>query len=151
MQTIYAFSYNPAIATGTNTTGTNWRMAYQQPIMLYKGIINTIRIVVFASNQHVVNLTNYSVQLQLVDKETKEHFVTLSATVTTPASGVASFTFMPSDLENLKHRFYHVIARLADPEDGSTLTSGEILYIDDNYGTFTPVILEDTWNFNPSV
>lgn len=149
MQTIYAISYNTGIATGTNTTGTNWRMAYQQPLMLYKGTVNTIKIVVFAPNQHVVDLTDYEVQLQLVDRETKEHFVTVTATVTTPTSGVGSFTFNPDDLENLKHRFYHVIARLTDPGDGSTLTTGEILYLDDNYGAFTPVVLEDAWNFNP--
>lgn len=151
MQTIYAISYNTGIATGTNSTGTNWRMAYQQPIMLYKGTVNTIKIVVFAPNQHVVDLTNYDIQLQLIDKETKEHFITLIADVTTPTSGVASFTFMPGDLENLEHRFYHVIARLIDPDDGSTLTAGEILYLDDNYGAFTPVVVEDAWNFNPAV
>ena len=151
MQTIYAISYNTGIATGTNTTGTNWRMAYQQPIMLYKGTVNTIKIVVFAPNQHVVDLTNYDIQLQLVDKETKEHFITLIADVATPTSGVASFTFMPEDLEKLEHRFYHVIARLIDPDDGSTLSAGEILYLDDNYGAFTPVVVEDAWNFNPAV
>jgi hypothetical protein len=143
MQTIYAISYNTGIATGTNTTGTNWRMAYQQPITLYKGTTNTIRIVVFAPNQHVVDLTSYDVQLQLIDKETKEHFVTLIADIDAPTSGVASFTFTANDLVNLEHRFYHVIARLADPNDG--------LYLDDNYGAFTPVILEDAWNFNPAV
>lgn len=69
MQTIQAFSYNPAIATGTNTTGTNWRMAYKQPIMLYKGTTNLFRIVVFSTTQKVVNLTGYTVQVQIVDTE----------------------------------------------------------------------------------
>jgi hypothetical protein len=151
MQTIYAFSYNPAIATGTNTTGTNWRMAYQQPIMLYKGTANTIRIVVYATNQKVVNLTGYDVQLQIVDRETQEHFVTRAATITTPTSGVASVTFTEADLRNLENRFYHIIAKLVNPGDGSSLTSGEILYLDDNYGAFTPITIENAWNYQPTI
>ena len=143
MQTIYAFSYNPVIATGTNTTGTNWRMAYQQPIMLYRGTSNTIRIVVFSSNQHVVNLTNYGIEVQIVDKETKEYFVTKAAVITSPATGVASITFTEADLQNLQHRFYHVIAKLLGPSNSS-----EILYLDDNYGAFTPVTIENAWDFN---
>ena len=150
MQTIYAFSYNPVIATGTNTTGTNWRMAYQQPIMLYKGTTNQFRLVVFSVNQKVVDLSNYDIQVQLVDKETQEHFVTKTASITTPTSGVATVTFTEQDLRNLQHRFYHLIARLVDPDDGSTITSSEILYLDDNYGAFTPVTIENAWNFAPS-
>jgi hypothetical protein len=150
MQTIYAFSYNPVIATGTNTTGTNWRMAYQQPIMLYKGTTNLFRLVVFSVKQKVVDLTNYSVQVQLVDKETQEHFVTKTASITAPTSGVATIEFTEEDLRYLQHRFYHLIARLVNPSDGSTLTSSEILYLDDNYGAFTPITIENAWNFNPT-
>jgi hypothetical protein len=150
MQTIYAFSYNPAIATGTNTTGTNWRMAYRPPIMLYKGINNTFRIVVFSVTQKVVNLTNYGIQVQLVDKETKEHIVTKNAVITTPVSGVASVTFTDIELENLEKRFYHLVANLMDPDDGSSIASQEILYLDDNYGAFSTVIVESAWNFRPN-
>jgi hypothetical protein len=149
MQTIYAYSYNPTIATGTNTTGTNWRMAYQQPIMLYKGTSNAVRLVVFNVNQKIVNLTGYNVQVQLVDRETQEHFVTKLAVVSAPTSGVATITFNESDLRNLEHRFYHLIARLVNPEDGSSITASEILYLDDNYGAFTTVTVENAWNYAP--
>jgi hypothetical protein len=150
MQTIYAFSYNPVIATGTNTTGTNWRMAYQQPIMLYKGTSNLFRLVVFSVKQKVVDLTNYGVQVQIVDKETKEHFVTKTATITAPTSGVAEIEFTEADLRNLQHRFYHLIAKLINPDDGSSVSDGEILYLDDNYGAFTPITIEDAWNYSPT-
>lgn len=148
MQTIYAFSYNPVIATGTNTTGTNWRMAYQQPIMLYKGTSNSFRIVVFSVTQKVVNLTGYDVEVQIVDKETQQYFVTKTAVITNPASGVATVTFTESDLSILQHRFYHVIARLVDKPDYSTIVNTEILYLDDNYGAFTPVTIENAWNYS---
>lgn len=149
MQTIYAYSYNPTIATGTNSTGTNWRMAYQQPIMLYKGTSNSVRLVVFNVNQKIVNLTGYNVQVQLVDRETQEHFVTKIAVVSAPTSGVATITFNELDLRNLEHRFYHLIARLVNPDDGSSITSSEILYLDDNYGAFTTVTIENAWNYAP--
>ena len=71
MQTIYTYSYNPAIIVGTRTTGTNWRMAYQQPFKLYKGMPNVVRLVVYNNAQKVVDLTYYQVQLQLVDLESK--------------------------------------------------------------------------------
>jgi hypothetical protein len=151
MQTLYTFSYTPAVATGSNTTGTNWRMAYQQPIMLYKGTANTIKIVVFATTQRVVNLTNYNVQIQIVDKETEEHYVTRTATITAPTTGVASVTFTEADLRNLENRFYHIIARLIQPGDGSSVTTSEILYLDDNYGAFAPVIIENAWNYQPTI
>jgi hypothetical protein len=151
MQTIYTFSYTPAIATGTNTIGVNWRMAYQQPIMLYKGTANTIKIVVFATNQRVVNLTNYNIQVQIVDKETEEHFVTRTATVTNPTSGVGTITFTEAELRNLENRFYHIIARLIQPDDGSSVTTSEILYLDDNYGAFLPILIENAWNYQPTI
>lgn len=150
MQTIYAFSYNPSIATGTNTTKTVWRMAYQQPILLYKGTANSIKLVIYNNAQKVVDLTDYDVQVQIVDKDTQEHFVTRTATIDTPANGVATITFTEADLRNLQHRFYHIIARLMPPNDGSTQVAGEILYLDDNYGAFTPVTIEDAWNFDPT-
>ena len=150
MQTIYAFSYTPAIATGTNSTNTVWRMTYQQPIMLYKGTANTIKVVVFNTKQKVVNLAEYDVQVQLVDRETQEHFVTKIGTIATPASGVATITFDEQDLRGLDNRFYHIIARLTDRGDGSSIVGNEILYLDDNYGAFTPVTIENAWNFSPS-
>ena len=149
MQTIYTFSYNPVIATGTATTATNWRMAYQQPIMLYKGTGNIIRLVVYNNAQQVVDLTAYDVQVQIVDRETKEHFGNKTAVVTAPTSGVSTITFTSEDLSNLDNRFYHIIARLVDPDDGSSVLSSEILYLDDNYGAFTPVTVENAWNCTP--
>ena len=150
MQTIYAFSYNPTVATGTNTTKTVWRMAYQQPILLYKGTANTIKLVIFNNSQKVVDLSDYDVQVQIVDKDTQEHFVTRTAVIDAPANGIAQVTFTEADLRNLQHRFYHIIARLMPPGDGSTVVAGEILYLDDNYGAFTPVTIEDAWNFQPT-
>lgn len=150
MQTLYTFSYNPTIATGTATTATNWRMAYQQPLLFYKGTSNVLRLVVYNNAQQVVDLSDYDVQVQIVDKETRQHFVTKTATVTTPSSGISSITFTSSDLENLNNRFYHLIARLVDPDDGSSIVDSEILYIDDNYGAFSPITLEDAWNFTAS-
>lgn len=147
MQTIYAFSYNPAIATGTNTTGTNWRMAYQQPIMLYKGTSNTIKLVVFNSMQRVVDLTNYLIEVQLVDRETEKYFVSKSVISNSPVSGVVSITFTKQDLDLLNHRFYHLIARLVTIGDDSSIVNSEILYLDDNYGAFTPVTVENAWNY----
>lgn len=125
-------------------------MAYQQPLLFYKGTSNVLRLVVYNNNQDVVDLTNYDVQVQIVDKETRQHFVTKTATVTTPTSGISTITFTSSDLENLNNRFYHLIARLVDPDDGSSLVDTEILYIDDNFGAFTPITLEDAWNFTAS-
>ena len=125
-------------------------MAYQQPIMLYKGTANTIKIVVFNSKQKVVDLTGYEVQVQLVDRETQEHFVTKTGVVDTPASGIASIHFTEADLRGLENRFYHIIARLTGISDGSSIIDGEILYLDDNYGAFTPVTIENAWNYNPT-
>ena len=145
MQTIYAFGYNPALATGTNTTGTNWRMAYRQPLMLYKGVDNVFRIVVFSVTQQVVNLTNYMVQVQLVDKEAKEEIASITATIDNPINGVATVTITSNILDDLQNRFYHVTAKLIN-DDAET----EILYLDDNYGAFLPVTMDDGWNFSPA-
>lgn len=150
MQTIHTFSYNPAIATGTKTIGTQWRMAYRAPINIYKGISNTIKIIVFTSNQKVVDLSDYDVQVQIVDKQTEKHLVTKTADNTTPETGIVTVTFEEEDLRLLDHRFYHLIARLIPFGDDSTIIEGEILYLDDNYGVFTPIIIENAWNFSPS-
>jgi hypothetical protein len=147
MQTIYAFSYNHGIATGTNSTGTNWRMAYQQPVMLYKGTTNFVKIIVFSPSQQVVNISNYEIEVQLIDKESKVSLLTKTVIDTVPEGGVGTIEFTENDLETLDGRFYHIVARLTGPNDGSSIVRQEILYIDDNYGAHTPVIVEDVWNF----
>ena len=147
MQTIYAFSYTPGIATGTTTAGTVWRMAYQQNIQLYKGIVNTVRLVVFNNNQKVVDLSNYDLEVQLVDREAKTHLITKTARAATPTSGVAELDFSAADLDGLDGRFYHIIARLVDPDDGSSYANAEILYLDDNFGVFLPVQI--AWDLAP--
>ena len=139
MQTIYTFSYNPTIATGTNSTGTNWRMAYQQPIMLYKGTINSVRIVVFNAKQRIVDLTDTTIEIQIVDRETKEYFVTKTAVID------ATIIFDDNELLGLENRFYHLTARLIVD------STPEILYLDDNYGVFTPVTIESAWDYNATV
>ena len=150
MQTIYAFSYTPGIATGTASTGTVWRMAYQQNIQLYKGTVNTVRLVIFNNNQKVVDLSEFDIEIQIVDREAKTHLLTMTASVATPTSGIAELTFTDDDIAGLDHRFYHLIARLLDPADGSSYANAEILYTDDNYGAFTPITIEGAWNFDPS-
>lgn len=145
MQTLYTYSYNPSIAVGTRTTGTNWRMAYQQPIKLYKGAPNTIRLVVYNNAQKVVDLSNYDVQISIIDLETKERYVTINGQINEPTSGIVTFVFTNEDLSNLDNRFYHIVAKLTDPEDGSSIANSEILYIDDNYGAYTPLQIEDIY------
>lgn len=147
MQTIYTYSYNPAIATGTNTTGTVWRMGYQQPIELYKGTSNQIKIVVFNSNQKVLNLSGYNIEVQIVDTANKTYHVTKLATIDNPINGVGLVTFTEADLANLDARFYDIVARLVDVPDYSTVLDTQILYLDDNFGAFTPVKILDAWNF----
>ena len=149
MQTIYAFSYTPGIATGTASTGTVWRMAYQQNIQLYKGTVNTVRLVIFNNNQKVVDLSEFDIEIQIVDREAKTHLLTMTASVATPTSGIAELTFTDDDIAGLDNRFYHMIARLVDPADGSSYTNAEILYLDDNYGVFLPVQIESAWDLTP--
>lgn len=149
MQTIYAFSYTPGIATGTASAGTVWRMAYQQSLQLYKGITNTIRLVIYNNNQKVVDLSDYDIEVQIVDRESKTHLLTITASVDDPESGIAEVTFTDEDTAGLDHRFYHMIARLIDPDDGSSYTNAEILYLDDNHGVFLPVQLESAWDYTP--
>ena len=149
MQTIYTYSYNPAISTGTNATGTIWRMGYQQPIELYKGINNQIKIVAFNPAKKVLDLTGYNIEVQIVDTHTKTYYITKTAVIDTPTNGVATVTFTDSDLSILDARFYDVIARLVDKPDYSTIVNTEMLYINDNFGAFTPVKVVDAWNFTP--
>lgn len=150
MQTIYTYSYNPTIATGTNTTATVWRMAYQQPIMLYKGADNYVKLAVFNNNQKVVDLTNYDIQVKIVDRERQVTHITKNAIVAAPTTGVATVKFSATELAGLDHRFYHLMVGLTGVLDDSTIPVSDILYIDDNYGAFTPVTLEDAWNFGPA-
>lgn len=149
MQTIYAFSYTPGIATGTATAGTVWRMAYQQSMQLYKGTVNTVRLVVFNNNQKVVDLSEFDLEIQLVDREAKTHLITKTASVATPTSGIAELEFSEAELDGLDGRFYHIIARLVDPADGSSYANAEILYLDDNFGVFLPVQIESAWDLTP--
>ena len=144
MQTIYAFSNVPGIATGS--TGTMWRMAYQSTIQLYKGTVNSLRLVIFNDAQKAVDLSGYDLEVQIVDKEAKAHLVTMLATISDPVTGVAEVTFTADDLSGLDNQFYHLIARLVDIDDGSSYANAKILYLDDHYGVFLPIQIESAWD-----
>lgn len=126
--------YDPTIFTTRN------RVVYSRPIKVYQGIDNPIQILVKNQDQKKVDLTGYTVQIDIQDFT--NNATVWSGNVNFSANtggniqlGQGNFTITANTLANLEQRFYKLTTR--------TISSTDIqapLYIDDNYGV--PLDLE---------
>jgi len=143
MITVKLFSYPNTVDIqifDSSIFTTRNREVYSRPIKVYQGIDNPIQIIVKNQDQKKVNLTGYTVQVDIQDYTNNTHIesytVDFSANVGGNIQmGRGSFTISANTLANLEQRFYKLTTR--------TISSTDVqrpLYIDDNYSV--PLDLE---------
>jgi len=124
---------NPALITRN-------RPVYQRPIKVYQGIDNPVQIVVKNQDQKPVNLTGYTVQVDIQDSLNQLTAYSFTANSTSAYSnvqiGTLTMTFTANVVNSLDQRFYKLTARVINNMDSS---QGP-LYMDDNFGV--PLDLE---------
>jgi len=116
------------------------RVVYSRPIKVYQGIDNPIQLVVKNQDQKPVNLTGYTVQIDIQDPNNQLTAYSFTANGSGAYSnltiGTTTVLFTTAILNSLDQRFYKITTRLIKNSDNTQAP----LYIDDNYGV--PLDLE---------
>jgi hypothetical protein len=112
------------------------RVVYSRPITGYKGIDNPLQIVIKNQDQKPVNLTGYTVQLNIEDPVNETTAYTIAVSFTDITKGLATATIDTATVNSLDQRIYKLTLKKTLTADSSESP----LYIDDNYGV--PLDLE---------
>ena len=116
------------------------RVVYSRPIKVYQGIDNSIQLVVKNQDQKPVNLTGYTVQIDIQDPNNQLTAYSFSAnangTYSNLTVGTTTILFTAAVVNSLDQRFYKLTTRIINNANSTEAP----LYIDDNFGV--PLDLE---------
>jgi len=121
---------DPTIFTTRN------RVVYSRPIKVYQGIDNPIQIVVRNQDQKSVDLTGYSLQVDIQDPTNQVTVESFGVTYIDRTKGTGVFTLDRATINTLEQRFYKLTVKRINVSDSSE----QPIYIDDNYSV--PLDLE---------
>lgn len=116
--------WDPAIFSTRN------RVVYSRPITVYQGIDNPLQIVIKNQDQKAVDMTGYTVQLNIEDPLNEVTAYTIPVTFSNIALGQGSATIDTNTVNSLDQRIYKLTLKTILTADSSERP----LYIDDNYG-----------------
>ena len=106
------------------------RNVYSRPIIVYQGIDNPLQIVIKNQDQKAVDLTGYTVQIDIQDPVNKLTAYTFAVTFTDITKGQGTVIFDTATVNSLDQRIYKLTMRTISDDD----LSEKPLYIDDNFG-----------------
>jgi len=116
------------------------RPVYARPIKVYQGIDNPIQIVVKNQDQKPVDLTGYSVQVDIQDPNNQVTAYSFAANSSAQYSnltiGTTTILFTSAIVNSLDQRFYKITTRIINETDSTEAP----LYADDNFNV--PIDLE---------
>lgn len=106
------------------------RVVYSRPIIVYQGIDNPLQIVVKNQDQKAVDLSGYTVQIDIQDPLNKLTAYTFAVTFTDITKGQGTVILDKDTVNSLDQRVYKLTMRTISEDDASE----KPLYIDDNFG-----------------
>ncbi len=115
--------WDPAIFSPRN------RVVYSRPITVYQGIDNPLQIVIRNQDQKLVNMTGYTVQLNIEDPVNETTAYTIAVTFTDITKGLGTATIDTVTVNSLDQRKYKLTLKKILTADSSESP----LYIDDNF------------------
>jgi hypothetical protein len=126
---------DPSIFTTRN------RVVYSRPIIVYRGIDNPLQIVVKNQDQKSVNLTGYSLQIDIQDPVHKLTAYSLAVSFTDITKGRGTVTIDAATVNSLDQRIYKLTLKKVLAADSSESP----LYIDDNFGAPLDLDVRDAY------
>jgi hypothetical protein len=114
----------------TTVTNVRNRQVYSRPIKIYQGIDNPIQISIKNQDQKSIDLTGYSVQVDIQDPTNKVTVISYGVAWTGITVGQGMITIDEATVNSLEQRFYKLTTRTIRHVDNAETPA----YIDDNYG-----------------
>ena len=140
MQSISGYLYRQAIELVIMDSGPHREntLVYAKPLQIYKGIDNTIRLVIKNQDQKLQSLIDNVIEFNLISSENYELVFKRTCAVTID-KGVATLTLEETELNDVAAGIYNYSVKLINGE-------GEvrIVYADDNYNAQGQARVNDT-------
>lgn len=127
--------WDPAIFSPRN------RVVYSRPITVYQGIDNPLQIVIRNQDQKLVNMTGYTVQLNIEDPVHKTTAYSLAVSFTDITKGLGTVIVDTATVNSLEQRIYKLTLKKVLAADSSESP----LYIDDNFGVPLDLDVRDAY------
>ena len=140
MQSISGYLYRQAIELIIMDTGPHMEntLVYAKPLQIYKGIDNTMRLLIKNQEQKLLSLLDTSIEFNLMSSDNHELVFRRTCTVTVD-KGAAILTLAETDLNDVGAGVYTYSFKLVNGE-GET----RIVYADDNYNAQGQARVNDT-------
>jgi hypothetical protein len=106
------------------------RTMYARPVVIYQGIDNPIQVIIKNQDQKPVNLTGYSVQVDIQDPVNRVTASSFAINFSDITQGRGTFVIKKDVVDGLGLRLYKLTFRTNKNVDNQE----QPLYIDDNYG-----------------
>ena len=138
MQKISSYLYSNRIeviadvALDPTTCPVEWKIVYQKPIKIYKGVDNVLELEVKNGDQKRVDIFGKTVKFVIMDQTSRE-VETYNATVVDDGStdcvkGVARITIPEADLANLDPQHLKFTSYILNADNTKTLLYGDTKY-----------------------
>lgn len=140
MQSISGYLYRQAIELIIMDSGPHREntLVYAKPLQIYKGIDNTIRLLIKNQEQKLLSLRDSIIEFNLISSDNHELVFKRACTVTID-KGAAILTLAETDLNDVTAGVYTYSVKLVNGE-GET----RIVYADDNYNAQGQARVNDT-------
>jgi hypothetical protein len=136
MQTVKAYFENKNIRIRAQVVGfdstapTLETFMYSNPLSIYSGVNNPIKIQCLNSDQKRINVSNVSIQCGLFEPNTENELLTITALPVDTANGVVEIIMTPADLAPLQFGDYEIAVTAVD--NGGNVYP---IYINDFFGS----------------
>lgn len=114
---------DPTIFTTRN------RVVYSRPVTVHQGIDNPIQVLVKNQDQKYVDMTGYSMQVDIQDPNNAVLVKSFTVTWTDITKGYGNFILDQNTIDGLEQRFYKLAFRTISDSDQSQRP----VYIDSDY------------------
>lgn len=114
-------------------TTERYRKVYQRNFKAYRGVDNRIDLQVRNSDQKTMNVSEYTLVFNLIERETQKLIISRNCTASSLINGKAYVVLTETDLNNIQDGFYNYTVHTV--KDGVKAP----LYIDSQYGAFATI------------
>lgn len=115
------------------------RIVYSRPITVYQGIDNPLQVVIKNQDQKAVNVTGYTITLDIQDPLLANTVVSLPVTISNASSGLGNVTITSAVVNALDQRIYKLAIK------ATTGGNSRPMFIDDNFGAKLDLDVREGW------
>lgn len=115
------------------------RIVYSRPITVYQGIDNPIQVVIRNQDQKAVNVTGYTITLDIQDPLIANTIASLPVTISNASSGFGNVTISSAVVNALDQRIYKIAIK------ATVGGNSRPMFIDDNFGAKLDLDVREGW------